>query len=221
MGAMEKSLYEYCGQNECAELLTEWDAEKNAPLTPHELSYASHRRVWWRCERGHSWCAQVASRTKERTGCPYCAGKQPIAGETDLASRFPTIAAQWDAARNGTLTPQSITAYSNRAVWWRCEKGHSYHATVAHRTKEGSDCPYCTGRKVLAGFNDLETLYPCLAAQWHPTRNGALTPQQVTRGSHRRVWWQCPLGHVWRAVVYSRTDERECGCPVCAGRTGE
>ena len=81
----------------------------------------------------------------------------------------------------------------------------------------GSCCPYCTGKKVLPGFNDLATLEPKIAA-WHPTLNGTLTPEMVTLGSHRKVWWQCPEGHVWKAVVYSRAGPQKCGCPVCAGK---
>ena len=82
----------------------------------------------------------------------------------------------------------------------------------------GSGCPYCGGRRVLAGFNDLATQAPEVAAQWHPTLNGNLTPSMVTAGSHRKAWWLCPLGHVWKAAVYSRTGKQKCGCPVCAGK---
>ena len=60
-----------------------------------------------------------------------------------------------------------------------------------------------------------------LLCQWHPTLNGALTPEMVTAGSTKSVWWQCPEGHVWRAVIYSRTGGNRCGCPVCAGRVQE
>jgi hypothetical protein len=74
---------------------------------------------------------------------------------------------------------------------------------------------------VLAGFNDLATLEPEVAEQWHPTLNGILKPSMVTAGSHRKVWWQCSKGHVWKAVVYSRTGPQKCGCPVCAGRVNQ
>ena len=70
---------------------------------------------------------------------------------------------------------------------------------------------------MLPGFNDLATLEPTVAAQWHPVLNGTLTAQMVTAGSHRRVWWQCDDGHVWKAVIYARAGPQKCGCPVCAG----
>ena len=74
------------------------------------------------------------------------------------------------------------------------------------------------GAAVLPGFNDLATRDPAVAAQWHPTLNGALGPQDVTLGSSRKVWWLCPDGHVWKAVISSRTGPQHCGCPVCAGK---
>lgn len=210
------------GENDLAathpDLAAQWNTVKNAPLRPEEVSAGSRRKVWWIGECGHEWQATIRTRTTSQSGCPVCAGKQIIPGENDLQSRFPQIAAQWDAERNGDLTPDAVSAYSNRRAWWRCEKGHVYHSTIAQRTKTASACPYCTGRKVLAGFNDLETLHPKIAKQWHPTLNGALTPSMVTANSHQKVWWQCDAGHVWKTVVYSRTCARKHGCPVCAGR---
>ena len=83
---------------------------------------------------------------------------------------------------------------------------------------QASNCPYCTNRKVLAGFNDMATVEPRIAAEWHPTLNGTLTPEMVTPGSTKRVWWEGTYGHVWKAASYSRTGKKKCGCPVCAGK---
>ncbi len=200
-------------------LADEWDGEKNGALTPQQVSSGSRRKVWWRCGNGHAWLASVASRAQNGSGCPVCAGKIVLAGENDLASRYPDLAREWDDDKNGGLSPRGVTPGSNRAVWWRCEKGHSYQAPVARRTQYGTGCPYCANAKVLPGFNDLKTRCPALAAQWHPSLNGPLTPEDVTSGSHRRVWWQCPCGHVWKAAVYARSGGKQSGCPVCAGKT--
>ena len=209
------------GENDLAsahpELIRQWHPTKNGKLTPRDVMSGSRRKVWWRCEYGHEWQAAISSRAAG-AGCPVCAGRSVVAGENDLASRFPEIAAQWHGEKNGILLPESISSCSNQKVWWRCELGHVYAATVSSRTMHGSCCPYCTGKKVLPGFNDLATLEPKIAAQWHPTLNGTLTPEMVTLGSHRKVWWQCPEGHVWKAVVYSRAGPQKCGCPVCAGK---
>lgn len=199
-------------------LAKEWHPTKNGAITPDTVAPGTTRKVWWHCEKGHEWQASVASRTCGGSGCPVCAGKRVIAGENDLASQFPAIAAQWHPSKNETLTPQQVTPSSNRKVWWRCEKGHDYQAAVGARTMSGSGCPYCAGRKVLPGFNDLATLEPEVSRQWHPTLNGILTPEMVTAGSHRKVWWECDQGHAWQAAIYSRTGPKKCGCPICAGR---
>ena len=199
-------------------LTAEWDIEKNAPLTPQDVTTGSHKLIWWRCPKGHSYRSAVKTRA-QASGCPYCAGKNVLPEETSLAAEYPSIAKEWDAAKNVPLLPTQVISGTRRKVWWRCEKGHSYRAVIAQRVQRGDGCPYCANRKVLPGFNDLATAAPLVAKQWHESLNGALTPEMVTTGSHKKAWWQCSYGHVWKATIYSRAGVQQCGCPVCAGRT--
>ena len=176
------------------------------------------KKVWWQCEQGHAWQAAVSTRVKQGADCPVCSNYVALAGYNDLQTLYPAIAAQWHPTKNGPLTPSQVVAGSNRYVWWQCHLGHEWRAKVVDRTRGTNNCPYCAGQKVLAGFNDLATTHPEVAAQWHPELNGALTPQEVTAGSNRRIWWLCPEGHVWRTAVYNRTGRtKQTGCPVCAG----
>lgn len=124
---------------------------------------------------------------------------------------------EWDAGKNGGRTPDDVSYGSSEMVWWRCARDHSFRMRIAFRAVRGQGCPYCKNRRVLPGYNDLATVEPAIAEQWHPTLNGELTPQTVTAGSSRRVWWQCPEGHVWRTRVDTRTGRQRSGCPVCAG----
>ena len=181
----------------------------------------TRRKIWWICERGHEWKAAVYSRASGGCGCAVCAGKVVVTGENDLNSIYPDIAAEWHPTKNRPLTPQQVTPYSNRKAWWVCPLGHEYMSVIAHRAEKRYGCPYCAGQRVLKGFNDLETLEPELARQWHPELNGELTPDQVTTSSHKKIWWQCQNDHVWKAVIYSRAKGPKCGCPVCAGKVGE
>lgn len=199
------------------ELVRQWDTEKNEFLTPALVTAGNEKKVWWRCGKGHSWAASIASRAKGRN-CPVCAGKLIVPGENDLASVYPNIAMQWHPTKNGDLTPENCAPARNRKVWWLCPLGHEYQAVVGSRTVNGAGCPYCAGRRVLKGFNDLATLAPEVAAQWHPTLNGALTPEMVTTGSRKKVWWQCADGHVWKSAIYSRAGVQKTGCPVCANQ---
>lgn len=198
-------------------LAQEWHPTRNGALKPWDVTFGTKRKVWWQCEKGHEWCVSVQSRTLDGTGCPVCAGRVIIAGENDMASRFPEVAREWHPTKNGALLPSQVPPTSKRRVWWLCSLGHEYMAAVGMRTMRNSGCPYCAGKKVLAGFNDLATTQPKIAAQWYPTLNGSLTPQMVTAGSHKKVWWICAEGHVWKAAIYSRAGKQKRGCPVCAG----
>ena len=196
------------------EVLPMWS--KRNKILPTAVTARSHRRVWWVCEKGHEWEAVVGSVAADGCGCPFCAGKRAVMGETDLATLRPDLLEQWDYERN-TQSPEAILPSTYEKVWWKCSLGHSWQAMVFSRSREKrAGCPYCTGKKVLAGFNDLGTLQPKLAEQWHPTLN-VLKPEDVTLGSNKKVWWICSGGHVWQAAVYSRTRKKGTGCPVCAG----
>lgn len=120
----EYSLRSFCRQQGAEKLLAEWDTEKNAPLTPDDIHKGSHKKVWWLCDAGHSWQAEVRVRTSGAR-CPYCAGRVLWTGSNDLAAVDPALAAQWDPEKNGTLTPEHVLPGSGRYAWWRCEKGHS------------------------------------------------------------------------------------------------
>lgn len=197
------------------QIAREWHPARNGELKPDQVHSQSNRRVWWLCENGHSWQALVSARVAG-CGCPYCSGKRVLPGVNDLAALVPELAAEW-SEKNGLLTPGDVRPASNKMVWWRCEKGHTWQAKVNDRIKNQSGCPYCNNRKVAAGFNDLMTKAPEIAAQWYQPLNGALTPQTVLAGSRRKVWWICEQGHVWDARISSRTGQAKSGCPVCAG----
>lgn len=133
-----------------------------------------------------------------------------------LSEADPELAKQWHPTKNGDLTPADVAVGSGRRVWWKCpDCGGEWAATVADRAS-GRGCPYCAGKKVLAGFNDLATKRPDLADEWHPTKNGDLTPRDVADGSEKKVWWKCNrCGHEWKAAIASRARSRR-GCPKCA-----
>lgn len=191
-----------------------WDGGRNGVLTPEDVQPGSMKKVWWICPRGHSWQAVIYSRTAG-CGCPYCAGNRLVPGVNDLLTLAPEIAAQWDPVKNAGLQPEDVAGGSAKKAWWICSKGHSWQAVISSRVA-GKGCPYCSGRKVLKGFNDLTTAAPELAAQWNYEKNGTLRPENVTGTSHRKVWWTGMCGHVWKAQVANRRNGN--GCPFCAGR---
>ncbi len=192
-------------------LAKEWHPTKNNGLTPEMVVAGSEKKVWWLGKCGHEWQAAISSRVGGRN-CPICAGRQVLRGFNDLATVNPKLSAEWHSSKNGELTPENVTAGSQKSVWWICEEGHEWQAAISWRTR-GRNCPICAGKKVCVGYNDLATTNPILAEQWHPTKNGNLTPKDITQKSGKKVWWMCKKGHEWSATIASRTEGR--GCPVC------
>lgn len=141
---MNLSLYDYCARQHDPALLAQWHPIKNLPLTPEQVLPGSEKKVWWRCSQGHEWQAEVRSRVSG-CGCPVCTNRVVVPGINDLASRFPALAAEWDAA-NGTLSPRDVTFGAKRKVWWRCAKGHTWRVSVQSRTLDGTGCPVCAGK---------------------------------------------------------------------------
>jgi hypothetical protein len=137
-----------------------------------------------------------------------------VSSDYNLAVIHPTLAGQWHPAKNGHLTPHSVTPSSGKRISWLCQKGHEWQDTVSNRAHFQTGCPYCSGQRVCAD-NCLEHVAPHIAKQWHPTKNKGLTPSDVTSGSNKRIWWVCPEGHEWQALVSART--RGSGCPGCSG----
>ena len=195
------------------ELLSEWNYERN-DVEPINISIWSKRKVWWKCKEGHEWLSSMNNRQK-KVGCPYCSGKLPIVGLTDLETTNPELLKEWDYSKN-IITPKEIKAGSGTKVWWKCSLGHSWSASPNHRTK-GRGCPICANKVVLLGYNDLTTLKPNIASEWDYEKNGEKTPANYTVRSGERVWWKCKRNHSWEAVIASRTGNKYVGCPYCSG----
>ena len=119
----------FCTEQGKTALLAQWDLEQNLPLTPDDVTFGSHKRVWWTCPNGHSWQAMVYTRS-EGTGCPYCTGRKVTPKQGGMVKQFPLLTAEWDSEKNAPLTPKDITPGSHKLIWWRCQNGHSYRSAV-------------------------------------------------------------------------------------------
>ncbi|MCR5321694.1 MAG: DUF2726 domain-containing protein [Lachnospiraceae bacterium] len=145
--------------------------------------------------------------------------------ENSLSYCYPDIAAEWHPTKNGRLTPDRISKASRRNVWWLGKCGHEWQAVVSERTapekilkngrtKKPYGCPYCSGKRILVGFNDLQSLFPEIAAEWHPTNNGILRPTEISPGSGKKVWWLGKCGHEWQSTPNKRCKDNS-QCPMC------
>ena len=139
----------------------------------------------------------------------------------DLKTLYPEIAAQWDTSSNNDLQPDQIAAHSNKPYYWLCEKGHSFISSPDKRTR-GYNCPYCSNRTVLPGFNDLESTFPNIAAEWDFSKNIG-SPKDYTHRSTYKAHWKCSkCGKEWAARIRDRVDSKWKSCPTCtASKRGE
>ena len=195
------------------ELLEEWDYEKNALISsPDEIAVCSNKKVWWKCANGHSWQATPNNRTNG-TGCPFCSGRSREKGINDLATTNPDLLSEWDYEKNKLIcSPDNISAGSHKTVYWKCKNGHSWKAEIRRRA-EGSNCPFCSNKRRLLGFNDFATRYPELLSEWDYERN-VVKPTELMPSSHKKVWWICSIcGEKWQAELSNRTAGA--GCPSC------
>jgi hypothetical protein len=144
------------------------------------------------------------------------AAAQRSDGSRHWVSGYPELVAQWDRERNGALTPGEVSAGSGQLVWWRCPAGedHVWRAKPNNRT-HGSGCPFCSNRRV-STTNNLARRSPWIAAEWHPEKNGRVSPHDVVVTSSRIAWWRCSQRpeHEWRAGVRDRT-RGQTTCPYC------
>ncbi|MBC8265508.1 MAG: hypothetical protein H8E84_00920 [Flavobacteriales bacterium] len=197
------------------ELTKEWHPTKNGILTPRDIHIGSSTNIWWKCDKGddHIWKAPPLHRGRRGDGCPVCSGFKVVKSNC-LATTHPEIAKQWHATKNTNLTPDNVTSGSNRRVWWVClkNKRHIFKSTIYGRKLYG--CPICANQ-IVTDENCLSKTHPKIAQQWHPTKNGNLTPEDVVAGSFKKIWWKCNKGedHVWKTIVVSRKYGR--ACPYC------
>jgi len=199
-----------CGKKVCAgnclsnvnpSIAQEWHPKKNGKLTANDVTMCSNKKVWWICENGHEYKEVTRVRTTCNSNCSVC---------NSLGFNNHRVSKNWHPTKNGELTPYEVSFCSHKKVWWMCNKGHEFKMYVSD--KLNVECPFCSGRRV-CDDNCLSNVNPSLAKEWHPTKNGKLTTNDITSGSGKKVWRMCKSGHEWIAVVAHRNNGN--GCPFC------
>ncbi len=181
-----------------------WDAKKNYPLSPDQVTVSSNMKVHWKCSTClHKWQASVFNKARGKTGCPKCAKANGGRKADRTRQKHPTFAMaqhallqQWDHDRNrknGNF-PDNTTLQSCKLIWWQCQecprgKVHSWQARTDSRTscKKPTGCPCCAGHQ-LCDCNSLETVCPDIAADFDVERNG-VTAAEVTSSAGAKFSW--------------------------------
>lgn len=212
-------------------LLLDWLPELNEGLALEQFKSGSNYRGTWTCHAcGLEWETSIANRTLRGSNCRRCSkqrtaakskGKPVLAKriETSLGFRYPEVARFWHPAKN-SLNPYQVGATSTLKFCWLCERGHESYLNVLSKVvgfqKLGhfpcKECYLEDKRKPSPG-KSLAERYPTVAAQWHPVRNGDLTPADVYAHANTHAWWLCPVGHETYALINSKAQGFDCdGC---------
>lgn len=211
---------ENCLETKFPEIAKEFHPTKNGNLTPKNIIAGSIKKVWWICKENHEWTETVTNRTSNPDyNCPFCSNHK-VCKDNCLSTTHPELCKQWDYEKNGKLTPEDVVAGSQKKVWWICKNNptHKWKTQISVRTI-GYKCPYCNGKKACFE-NCLKTKFPEIAKEWDYERNGNLTPENITYGSGKKVWWKCSKGHSWNTQINKRTNGKSC-CPICNESHGE
>ena len=174
----------WCISNQKIYLLEEWDYEKNE-IQPTQVMPKTQKKVWWKCDKGHEWYACISNRTIKGYCCPICSGQEIKAGFNDLETTNPEIIYLWDYEKN-IVKPNSVSRGSKEKIWWRCEVGHSWEASI-HNIIQGKRCPICANKMIVPGINDLEKWCKDnnrleLLKEWDYNKNNT-SPTEVSFGS--------------------------------------
>ena len=211
------------------ELVSLFDSEKNACDTNSILS-SSQRKYWWSCPNGpdHNWRATPLAVSQNNQPCPCCppritqlsVSNSLFAWCSQNGERGGQILAEWDVEANHGLSPQDLVYPKQKLkVHWQCQKAndHRWTSDVYERTVDGTDCPFCIGRRP-SSTNNLALKFPGLTSHLHKTLNGSIDPSQLSPTTHEVLWWQCPVAedHVWEASVNQMKGSLRCG--FCAGK---
>lgn len=160
------------------DIAAEWHYEKNAPITPSDISATSQKKMWWRCKVcSHEWETFVHNRALRNSSCPQCrAAKRGLSDVKKAKEAKPA------PAKSNSTTEEKTTSEDKKPV----------------------------------NIRSLAIKNPKVAKEWHPTKNGSITPEDVNASSSQEFWFQCEKGHEWLARVDVRA--RGAKCPYCTGR---
>lgn len=222
----------WCKNNNMEHLINEWvglDDSGNV-ISIHQVSYGMKKKVKWKCKYGHEWYASILNRTQHNSKCPVCT-TGGLKGINDLETWCKNnrvigdkILMEWtgETDKNEHVSINEIKPKSNTVLKWRCDKGHEWYSSLAHRTLHDTGCPYCSNRKIITGYNDLETYCKNKEDMQHLLKewvgldesDNRIKMSEFSYGSGKRVKWKCKHGHIWITSINHRIAHQT-GCTYC------
>ena len=142
-----------------------------------------------------------------------------------MQSTNPELAAEFHPTKNGGLTPENLVAGTNKKLWWICKAvsefpcGHVWQAYGNNRSRKNQGCPACSNHAVHNdGRNSMRATNPELSEEFHPTKNGDLTPDNIIASTGKKLWWRCrECENEWENTGSHRAKRGQ-SCPACSNK---
>ena len=144
--------------------------------------------------------------------CPICTGRVAIEGYNSLADEHPDIPFIW--SEKNDKKPTEVTSISSYDAIWYCPTcKQEFRREVRKVVDDEFECPICTGKTVVAGYNSLEDEYPEIAKRWAESNDRL--PSEVLSSHIYRAEWVCPTcGGKYTASVRDVVNGLA-ECPYC------
>lgn len=202
-------------------IIDEWVSEQNGDIS--KVFPDSEKLYWWKCSVCNSYFEEQPCSRKEDDKCCYrCNGKYAIRGVNDLGTTHPELIKEW--SRNNQKSIHEVKSEHTNFVLWNCSVcSGTYYEAINIRVKRDFECPYCSGKKVLEGFNSFKCRQPELVKEWDCLNNILLAdPDKIKDTSQINVWWICKnnSNHRYKLSVRKRVlfEKRlKEPCSICKG----
>jgi predicted GIY-YIG superfamily endonuclease len=159
----------------------------------------------WRCPNHEEPYPSVAANRIKGYGCSFCSGRRLLPGFNDMTTTHPELARQVVG-----VDPRTIIAGTPKKLLWRCPNHEEPFPMSGANRVAGHACGFCTKQQVLAGFNDLASTHPHIAAELVD-----LNPETVIAGTSKKLTWRCrDCGTTWTTTGSARVGGS--GCPSCS-----
>ena len=224
-----KDLKSWCTEHNRQEILNCY-VHGNNSIPPESIGFSSGKHVSWKCSKcGQEWTAspnKMNRKNPKRTVCPFCSHERP-SKIYNAALLYPELVHYWDNELNSKGLDDYLPQ-SDYNAHWRCKHGHTWTRKIDEQVKSvkryrsssspspGGLCPYCSHKRV-SSFYNLQTVYPDVAKQWDYSKNGSLTPRNISPANPKKVFWRCSFdpSHSWSDRISNRTLLLR-GCPICS-----
>lgn len=195
------------------DMAVQYSPKNDVPSNSH--TRLSSYNALWVCNAGHEVMQEVRKKWKGSSSCLVCDMRIIVPYANDFLTLNPHLEGSWDYEKNN-VDPRTVKSSSKVLFWWKCDKGHSWNATVNNRVNNDSGCRVCSNRAVQSGVNDSATMFPDLVRVWESFSDNPDPRETLFNTTKVKVKLLCSENHTYLTTPHNINRGRG-GCPYCVG----